>query len=116
MFSEFGIIVLILLVILVAIPIILLGILVYMVRALERLGNRALDTFDERLQRLEEQHTTILLKLDRRNNGGRRDEYNHLAAEAGKLIDEYRRLILLSNDPKDKARYEQLIVELKERM
>jgi hypothetical protein len=108
--SEFGVVALIL-------PVILLAILIYMVRTLEKLGNRALDMLEQRLQHLEEQHATILDKLDQRNNGGgRRGDHRHLAEEAGRLIDEYRRLILLSNDPKDKERYERMIEELRGRM
>jgi hypothetical protein len=109
MLSEFGVVALILLAI-------LLVILIYMVRTLEKLGNRALDMFERRLQHLEEQHATILDKLDQRNNGSKRGDHRHRAEEAGRLIDEYRRLILLSNDPKDKERYERMVEELRGRM
>jgi hypothetical protein len=75
-------------------------------------GNR--DRFDQWVQRLEDQHVMILVKLDKRANGGaEREEYRNLGEMAGRLIDEYRRLILLSSDPKEKERYEQMVRDIK---
>jgi hypothetical protein len=78
-------------------------------------GNR--DRSSQWVQRLEDQHATILAKLDERANGGaEREEYRNLGEVAGKLVDEYRRLILLSGDPREKERYEQMVREIKELM
>jgi hypothetical protein len=58
-----------------------------------------------------------LNKLERRRNGeGGERALAHSAEEAGRLIDEYRQKWLLSDDPSEKARCEQRIAELKERM
>lgn len=65
--------------------------------------------------RLESQHALILARLERRRNGGARDQaLANLAEEAGKLIDEYRKKALLTDDPQTRADCERKIAELKE--
>lgn len=65
--------------------------------------------------RLESQHALILARLERRRNGGARDQaLANLAEQAGKLIDEYRKKALLTDDPQTRADCERKIAELKE--